>query len=128
VASWNITPVVFHSHFLRSDAVMRTSHQWTASAFPACPEDGAQYYRLGGLTVATRAALKQRVIAHFTALNMTDAINDTLEILYTGADVPTGAEMETLFLAALGDAGLSRSYSYSCSMEKNVALLVLFAP
>lgn len=128
VSNRDITPVVFHSHFLRSDAVMRATHQWTASAYTACPEDGAQYYRLNGLTAATRAVLKQRVTAHFAALNLNDAVNDTFEILYTGPDVPTGAELETLFLAALGDAGLSRSYSYSSAMEKNAAQLVLFAP
>ncbi len=130
VSAYDLSPVVFHSHFLRSDTAMRETHQWMAADFPACPDDGAQYHRSNGLTSSTREELQSRVLGHFGSpeLDLYDTVNDTLELLYTGADVPNGDELNAVFLDALSAAGVTRAFSYSASMEKGVALLVLFRP
>ena len=51
------TGLIQHIHFLRSDRRMDDSHTWVTGDYPACPDDGADYYRKQGLTIDSQETL-----------------------------------------------------------------------
>ena len=126
VASYDISPSIFHSHFLRSDSAMESTHVWTRANYPSSPSDGAQLYHTNGWTASTRDELQLKIMEHYAPKIADDTKTHTLELLYTGTDVPSDAELVAVFTEAMGALSIKRAYSYVCSMEKNVALIVLF--
>ena len=128
VADNDISPAVFHSHFLRSDSAMESTHAWTRANFPACPTDGATLYHHFGWTSPTREVLKQKIVDHFASRVHDVTKTHTLELLYTGLDVPSDAELIAVFTDTLHALSIDRTYSFLCSVEKNVTQMVLFKP
>lgn len=128
VAGYDISPAVFHSHFLRSDAVMRETHDWTAADYPACPSDGAHVYWQNGWVAGSPEDLRSCAAAYFLTTDWYDGQADTLELLYTGGTPLSDADLGALFNSALADAGIDRAYRYGAEIEKNAALLILFQP
>lgn len=117
-----------HVHFLRSDAVMRESHHWIARDYPACPQDGAFYYRELDLMAASLDQLKSRIDGFVSAADLGDEQSDQLEILYTGAERPSRKAVEKLIIHALSARNIARSMSYRLDISKQVVLIELMPP
>lgn len=112
-----------HIHFLRSDSVMKETHQWNAAEYPACPTDGAQYYRQNKLTVDTRKTLEKLLGQYVGSLDFSSSESTLLELLYVGSDLPDEREVGQMLDDALSALSASYSIHYSLQVAKNVISL-----
>jgi hypothetical protein len=114
---------VQHVYFLRSDSRMAGSHAWEKSDYPACPEDGAYYYRKQGLTVDSRDALQNRLQDFVAAIDFSAGGTNRLELLYTGAKPPDNNHLEDMVRAALHSGASSYSVLFSHQVNLGVILV-----
>ena len=116
---------VTHIHFLRSDEMMRQTHVWTAEDYPPVTVDGAQFYRLQDLLVATNDELSSRIADFVNRVDLGDNQADLLELLYTGSDVPSETTVEDTLVSDLREKSGVRSIVYRSSIDKNVVSIEL---
>ncbi len=90
-----------HIHFLRSDAMMQETHQWSTQDYPACPSDGATYYRQAELLAANQTELKQKLQKFIKTIDYNVKEANLLELLFTGKDLPDQASLEKMLKASL---------------------------
>ena len=112
-----------HIHFLRSDSVMKETHKWNAAEYPACPTDGAHYYRQNKLTVDTRPALNKLLVKYIGSLDLSSGEVTLLELLYAGSDMPDERLVGQMLEDALSELSVSYSIHYSLQVAKNVISL-----
>ncbi len=116
---------VRHVHLLRSDEVMRETHDWDSLAYPACSQDGAFYYRTQGLVARTELELAQ-LLARFLG-EQHWPVRDTLffELLWDGVypidEVALDDMLETALLPWLSGTVLY----YRIEQTKRVLLISL---
>jgi hypothetical protein len=116
---------VTHTHFLRSDDMMRQTHVWAAKEYPPVTVDGAQFYRLQGLVAATNDELSSKIADFVKQVDLGDNQADLLELLYTGSDVPSEKTVEDTLVSDLREKSGVRSIVYRSSIEKNVVSIEL---
>jgi hypothetical protein len=114
---------VSHRHLFRSDAQMRQTHQWQRENYPACPDDGAFYYTRQDLAVASRKELAKRLDDFLQDIDFSKPKSNSLELLYTGDDVPSTDRLQSLFADALRDAATGSSVVYRSDAEKSVLVM-----
>lgn len=120
--------LVEHIHFLRSDAIMRETHTWVAKDYPACPSDGAQYYRKQKLTASSPDVLRSKIEQFIAAANLTDNKPEQLELLYTAAGLPKRQTVESMIVDSLSSHASVHSISYRLSLSKQVMVLEILPP
>ncbi len=119
---------VDHVHFLRSDRQMQSTHAWKQTDFPAAPEDGAFYYREGDLVSSTRKELQNRINTFVASLPRTIDKPQQMEVLYTGKDMPTIANLEDMLADALQQAGRTGQILYTRRVDKSIVILEFLPP
>lgn len=111
---------VQHIHFLRSDKMMRETHQWIADDFPACPEDGALYYREQDLIADSQTALKNMLRQFVQSIDFEVNQINAFEVLFTGSDLPDDARLEDMIRSVLSDEAAVYSILFSHQVSKQV--------
>lgn len=114
---------VQHIHLLRSDKMMRESHIWIAEDFPACPEDGAQFYREQNLIVDSQTALKSELRKFIRSIDFNTKQSALFEVLFTGADLPDDAGLEEMIRSVLSDEAAAYSVMFSHQVSKQVVVV-----
>ncbi len=114
-----------HVNFLRSDTVMRETHDWKASDYPVCAIDGAHYYREQDLLVSSLDEYKQKFRAFVNDSDLGDQTVDQLELLYTGSDLPSRKSVEKIVVSILTDQAGVRALSYRLDVSKQVIIVEL---
>ena len=114
---------VDHVHFLRSDTVMRESHVWIATDYPTAGDDGAFFYRQNGLISANRTDLQSRINKFVAGLPKSIVEPRQMEVLYTGKDLPTLANLEKMLQEALVRANRTGQILYKRRVDKSVVLI-----
>lgn len=114
---------VQHIHFMRSDKMMRETHQWEAADFPACPEDGALYYREQNLVAASQAELESKLRKFIQAIEFNVNQVNAFEVLFTGSDLPDDAGLEEMLRSVLSDEAGQYSVLFSHQVSKQVVVV-----
>jgi hypothetical protein len=117
------TAPVEHVHFLRSDQAMQVTHTWTHADYPACPTDGAQYYRENGLTAASRSELKSKINQFCQSLDYRANKTSLLEVLDTSGDPPDDSALEKIVKNALLEASGGSAVHFRYQVSKSVILV-----
>lgn len=114
---------VQHINFLRSDDQMQLTHEWAKADYPACPQDGAQYYLQNKLVVADQAALEKMINVFLKGIDYGTSQSNLLELLFTGADLPLEDDLQKMVQQALKTAGAGHSVYYRQQVTKSVVLV-----
>jgi transglutaminase-like putative cysteine protease len=115
---------VRHVHLFRSDDIFRTTHTWEASAYPACPEDGAFFYYDEDLVAADAADLKRQVEQFVKTHPFKSGQTGLLERLYTGSDLSQAA-LEKILSDALQKYASGYTVYYRADLQKRIVLMLI---
>ncbi|HBP37820.1 MAG TPA: hypothetical protein DD640_03605 [Clostridiales bacterium] len=114
---------VEHVHFLRSDSQMQTTHSWETADYPACPSDGAFYYRELLLTANSRDSITEKLDQFISGIDFTSQETALLELLYTGSDLPDSQTLQAMLQKALDPASAGHTVYYRNYLSKGVVLV-----
>ena len=114
---------VRHLHFLRSDAIMRETHQWRADQVPTAGRDGAHYYRQTGRIAENRDTLASLLSSQLNAHDLASEPVFFLEILYTGSDIPDRAAVDEMLQQAMRQQSITGQFYYRIQITKSVVLV-----
>lgn len=112
-----------HIHFMRSDAIMRQSHQWNAADYPAALQDGAHYYRNNNFTAQSHPELSRLIEQKTAEHDFPGGSVMLLEVLYTGADLPGRDSVDDMLKDALQINQINERIYYRLQVSKSVILL-----
>ena len=115
--------LIQHIHFLRSDRRMDDSHTWITDDYPACPDDGADYYRRQGLTVDSQETLRAAIENFVASIDFNTSTTNRLELLFTGSTPPTESELEDMIRSALRSGASGYSVLFSNQISKRVVMV-----
>ena len=112
-----------HRHLFRSDDQMTLTHQWERKSYPPCPDDGAFYYLMNSLTVSSQDELKARIDTFLAGIDYSKDRQNRLELLYTGADLPSGDSFQSYFKDVLQDSAAGFAVTYRADSDKSVLVM-----
>lgn len=112
-----------HIHLFRSDQQMRLTNQWDEDAYPACPVDGAFYYRNRGLVTSTAVDLEAKIDRFLSTITWPIEHTEQLEVLLDHPVTLDPSSAEQAVQNALKRWNSGKTVYYRVDVQKGVAIV-----
>jgi hypothetical protein len=102
---------------------MRLTNQWDEDAFPACPVDGAFYYRNRGLVTSTAVDLEAKIDRFLSTITWPIEHTEQLEVLLDHLVTLDPSSAEQAVQNALKRWNSGKTVYYRVDVQKGVTIV-----